>query len=362
MHLGVKSATLVPLAGSVTPQMLSTANVVYWSVSNNNIGIGNVTPTSLLTVRGTAALANTTITGFANVTTTIQGGSSLTIAGAASGITTLAAGNTTITGFANVSTDAYIGGNVGIGISSSSASKLNVNYEASFLVDNNNRGIVGWYDSDKRLGFGTINASNAYFNTMSVKDGKVGIGTTTPSGALDVANRGITKGSMPVGSVIQTQYVSSGTRVSTTYSGFSEPSTAYRVSITPSSASSMILLRYFVPIQVNSAANILQLFRAFRIVGGGSKDYALTSRGNTNGNRFPIAGMMTRPSNGYDQNDAITWQVEVIDFPNTTSAVTYGFETNPEGGNTTYYGYTASDNSTWGFDADIVIVAQEIAQ
>ena len=64
---------------------------------------------------GTLAAGNTTVTGFANITSTIQGGSSLTIAGAASGITTLAAGNTTITGtiaagnttitgFANVST------------------------------------------------------------------------------------------------------------------------------------------------------------------------------------------------------------------------------------------------------------------
>ena len=42
--------------------------------------------------------------GYANVGGTIQGASSLTIAGAASGITTLAAGNTSITGFANVST------------------------------------------------------------------------------------------------------------------------------------------------------------------------------------------------------------------------------------------------------------------
>lgn len=45
---------------------------------------------------------NFKISGYANVTGSIQGGSSLTIAGAASGITTLAAGNTTITGFANV--------------------------------------------------------------------------------------------------------------------------------------------------------------------------------------------------------------------------------------------------------------------
>ena len=57
-----------------------------------------------LNVGTTIAGGNTTITGFANVTTTIQGGSSLTIAGAASGITTLAAGNTSITGFSNVST------------------------------------------------------------------------------------------------------------------------------------------------------------------------------------------------------------------------------------------------------------------
>jgi hypothetical protein len=49
----------------------------------------------------TLAAGNTTITGFANVTSTIQGGSSLSIAGALSGVTTAAMGNTTITGFAN---------------------------------------------------------------------------------------------------------------------------------------------------------------------------------------------------------------------------------------------------------------------
>jgi hypothetical protein len=58
----------------------------------------------------TLAAGNTTITGFANVTSTIQGGAGLTIAGAASGITTLAAGNTTITGFANVSSTLQVAG------------------------------------------------------------------------------------------------------------------------------------------------------------------------------------------------------------------------------------------------------------
>jgi len=57
------------------------------------------------TVSGITTLAagNTTVTGFANITSTIQGGSSLTIAGALSGVTTAAMGNTTITGFANAS-------------------------------------------------------------------------------------------------------------------------------------------------------------------------------------------------------------------------------------------------------------------
>ncbi len=79
----------------------------YINVNGYNFGVGTTNPTSKLHVVGTASLGNTTITGFANVTSTIQGGAGLTIAGAASGITTLAAGNTTITGFANVSGNIY---------------------------------------------------------------------------------------------------------------------------------------------------------------------------------------------------------------------------------------------------------------
>jgi hypothetical protein len=67
-----------------------------------NVGIGNTAPNSKLVVAGTVAMGNTTITGFANVTSTIQGGAGLTIAGALAGVTTAAMGNTTITGFANV--------------------------------------------------------------------------------------------------------------------------------------------------------------------------------------------------------------------------------------------------------------------
>ena len=52
-------------------------------------------------VASISGAGNFKVSGYANVGGTIQGGSSLTIAGAASGITTLATGNTTITGFVN---------------------------------------------------------------------------------------------------------------------------------------------------------------------------------------------------------------------------------------------------------------------
>jgi hypothetical protein len=81
-----------------------------WTTNGHPMAISSLVATGAASGITTLAAGNTTITGFANVTSTIQGGSSLTIAGAASGITTLAAGNTTITGFANVSTTLQVGG------------------------------------------------------------------------------------------------------------------------------------------------------------------------------------------------------------------------------------------------------------
>ena len=176
------------------------------------------------------------------------------------------------------------------------------------------------------------------------------------------ANRWETTGGSLRSTVLQTQYVASGTRVQTTHTSWVEPSTAYRVTITPTFASSLILVSYYVPLNQNSAANVITDLRAFRIVGGGSKSYALTSAGNTNGSRNVVAGGAFRPGNGYDNNDMNMQYWQVVDFPNTTSAVTYGFESRPESGNTTSWGYSATDASSWGWDADIVIVAQEIAQ
>lgn len=162
--------------------------------------------------------------------------------------------------------------------------------------------------------------------------------------------------------VLQTQYVASTTRTSTTHNtSFAEPSTAYRVTITPFFANSMIVVNYYIPLNQQSASNVLTVLRAFRSIGG-TKSYALSSAGTTNGGRNVIAGGVFRPQNGYDSNDMDMKAWQVIDFPNSTSAVSYGFESKPEGGNTTYWGYSGGDSTAWGFDTDIVIVAQEIAQ
>ena len=101
----------VTFSGSAVVPSSNTLGTALGSTTQRWVLIAN-TGTFSGAVSGITTLAtgNTTITGFANVTTTIQGGSSLTIAGAASGITTLAAGNTTITGFANVSTTLQVTG------------------------------------------------------------------------------------------------------------------------------------------------------------------------------------------------------------------------------------------------------------
>jgi len=187
--------------------------------------------------------------------------------------------------------------------------------------------------------------------------GSVGIGTNSPSSKLHVVGNILANG-CPV----QVQYTSSGTRTTVDSTSFVEPSTSYRVAITPKSTSSMIRLRFFIPANAYGASNTIYTVRLFRIIGG-STSYSLTSAGSSNGSRNVIAGSTFRPP-GYDNNDPMPMIIDAVDFPNTTSTCTYGFEFKREtgGAGTVYFGYTQGDNSNWGFDADIVIIAEEIGQ
>ena len=205
----------------------------------------------------------------------------------------------------------------------------------------------------------TLRSSNTGTNYTHTHPAETG--TVITSGA---STRLIPAAAMPVGSVIQTQYVSSGTRTTVDSTSFVEPSSAYRVSITPTSSTSIIKLTYYIMMNPGGsyASNTIFNVRAFRIISG-STTYSLTSTGNTNGSRSVFAGAAFRPE-GYDANDAIPLHMTVIDNPGTTSTCTYGFEYKRETGGTgvMYFGYSAGDNGNWGWDTDIVIVAEEIAQ
>jgi hypothetical protein len=105
----------------------------------------------------TLAAGNTTITGFANVTSSIQGGGALTIAGAASGITTLAAGNTTITGFITVGNSTVNTVINSTAVSTGSLSVANLTVSGDLLVQGNTA--LGNATSDVVSIIGTVNTS-----------------------------------------------------------------------------------------------------------------------------------------------------------------------------------------------------------
>ena len=77
-------------------------------------------------------------------------------------------------------------GKLGIGLTSSLASTLNVNTEISVGPDSNNRGIINY--SSNNLSFGTRQSSTNYFSTVNIKSGKVGIGESNPDASLHITS------------------------------------------------------------------------------------------------------------------------------------------------------------------------------
>jgi hypothetical protein len=172
----------------------------------------------------------------------------------------------------------------------------------------------------------------------------------------------------PAGTVLQTQYLNSGTRSSyTTTTTQTEINTAYRVSITPIYSNSLIIITYFVPMGANGSwsANWLVDWSAMRCPAGSALNTNISlvsSAGSSNGARKRLAGSAMRSSNGFDLNDQLTWNLTALDFPGTTSALQYGFTWGGEGGGPVIIGQTTSNDGNWAYDANIVIVAQEIKQ
>ena len=133
----------------------------------------------------------------------------------------------------------------------------------------------------------------------------------------------------------------------------------YRLYITPTSNDSIIAVDYTLPLNEQCANNTIFILAATR--NGSRTD--ITSAGGSSGSRWAVAGGGHRPGNGYDTNDMSVRQWRIIDVPNTTSEIYYGFHCKQEtsGVNNIRFGFSDSDNNNWGWRSNIVITATEYA-
>ena len=164
------------------------------------------------------------------------------------------------------------------------------------------------------------------------------------------------------GSIIQTVVLKSDTKTTLNTTSWTEASSNYRVSITPTHADNRIYLTYYILVNAYLASNTLFQLRAEKYTSGSAA--TITSRSTwSGGNRIPC-DYLARPGNGYDHNDQNSIMWECYDDPGSTATQSYGFTYHREtgGSGTMYFGYSNGDNGTWGFHHPITIIAREVVQ
>ena len=158
-----------------------------------------------------------------------------------------------------------------------------------------------------QLFFGTNNAGTFATRMTISNTGNVGIGTSSPSGLLDVANRGITKGSMPSGTILQVLQFKSPSGFSTSSS--SDQDTGLKLSITPTSSTSKILI--IVTINARATAGGGNCYVNAKLVRGNF------DTGTTLVNGFAMVGNFS--STDFRASASMTF----LDSPATTSSTQY---------------------------------------
>lgn len=136
-------------------------------------------------------------------------------------------------------------------------------------------------------------------------------GNFTSAGTITSSSRGITKASMPAGTVLQIQTTTLTTPFSSSTTGSFFDITGMSVSITPTSSTSTIL----VLVSGNAMGNQGTTGWGVRLV----RNTTAICVGTSTSNRSPTSSMGPSP----DNNWSVPFSITFLDSPATTSAVTY---------------------------------------
>jgi hypothetical protein len=153
----------------------------------------------------------------------------------------------------------------------------------------------------------------------------VTIGTdqsVTLAGTLATSSRGIAKASMPAGTVLQVVSTTKTDTFSTTSTTFVDL-TGFSVTITPTSASSQIL----VLVASNYAPSTTSIFGIFNLLRGATNICQPSTSPTLNGTTISYSSV----------GDVINnWSTSYLDSPATTSATTYKFQARTNNPGTIY--------------------------
>jgi hypothetical protein len=192
--------------------------------------------------------------------------------------------------------------------------------------------------------------------------GNVGIGTSTPTTNLEVnGDVKITGNFYAPGTVVQMIVNTSETISSLNVTEYTEASTDYRIDFTPKFSNSIILIEYTFPINAYMASNTNFDMQIIRDIGGTEVPVGI---GPVNGNRRQVS-YVGRPGNGFDWNDRNQVYMTAKDNGLTTgNTYTYGFKFRRESGGsgTCYFNHSFGDSDVYGFSGVMTMKITEIAQ
>jgi hypothetical protein len=346
----------VTTAGTLTTgNLVITSNIASTSTLNGALTIaggagitGNITAGGSLEVPGRAILgsgttsnvvvaATTTSTSTTTGALVVRGG-----VGAAGNIIISGDVQTTAAGFGSVSSrftaNTAVKGDIhitppGNGANATSTLQYGITFSPGGNVSNTQGAILIAENGSDGTAIG-------FYTTNSYASGPQLRASISPTGAFDVASRGITRGSMPPGSILQVVHVTktntfAGTSVLDN-GGYFVDVTGMSATITPTSSTSTILILTNLYIGVtNTAGGYQQNFRLKRTI---SATVTFPILGDAEGGRPRTTGRV----NNYLNTTAAQYQMSMLsgthqDSPATTSAITYQVQIGGYSGGTAVY-------------------------